>query len=455
MDYDNEDNEDDEDADDKLPPTPTPIRRHQPIRTGTANAAAAGPSNAASSAASNTIEKYFGVVKSACNQKHTSKNIEEPSPEQPLELPQEQPNAGRSPALPSDYSSGFDSDTERGILAIARDVEAEIRRRHRQSSGTDTSTDEGRGNARHRRGRQADDGGAAPMDIDSGVVRGEIVVPVPLADEAPLGNGEGAAATTIVAPKTPGSGSMRHSRRLLVASDEYAAKEAAAAATAGALFTAAASDTGSNIDSASTSFASIFSSDGDKQQQQQQRQRRQRRPRTPQTPPAEPSSSFSFSSPQPFPSSMTATSVMTTPPSSFRSDAVFGPSPAGASFSGQKRRRDKEARPWYEAAGTPDGNDSDGDGDGRDSITPTPFKRRRMPRSGGDQDGEDRADGGAAPPVGKDIGKGKHKEVLDAKDHNVTLAVLQLLADQPVDGRVRRQVQALLNGAFDEQQQGE
>ncbi|CAK7263021.1 hypothetical protein SEPCBS119000_000271 [Sporothrix epigloea] len=36
------------------------------------------------------------------------------------------------------------------------------------------------------------------------------------------------------------------------------------------------------------------------------------------------------------------------------------------------------------------------------------------------------------------------------KDHNVTLAVLQLLADQPVEPRVRQKIRSLLNGVFDD-----
>ncbi|KAL1903319.1 hypothetical protein Sste5346_000604 [Sporothrix stenoceras] len=448
-----EEEEEEDDKDDfEPPPTPTPARTRR-----TSGRAAAGASLDATQAPPPTVEtpshpitKYFGVVKKSGDAGEGGSNGKNGVA---TSKAQRAIAAGRNA---SDYSdSEFDSDMERALVALADHSERKTRRRS-DAAPKETVV-------KVKQEEDIDDGSSIAMDIEEAADRRRrIIVPVREEEEQQQHD----------EPETPTR--RRLGRRLLVASDEYAAKEAAAVAT----IAGSATTTPTEAPTSGTySFASLFGGSRNGE-------------------PLQPPPNFSFTSSVPSSQAATQaapsqalsqasvdTAAMTTPSSSFRSEA------GSNTGSGQKRRQVVD--PWYGMPAQDDGND---ESDDNDPFT-TPSKRVRFreevnsvgpsqeaataswptPTAGrptvaakeessepttavarqhwADDEGMhvDRED---EPSASQELSSSQLTSSQSAsqqpKDHNVTLAVLQLLAGQPIAPRVRQQVRALLNGAFAE-----
>ncbi|CAK7205505.1 hypothetical protein SEUCBS139899_008281 [Sporothrix eucalyptigena] len=453
--YENQGGEEEEDEDDGFepPPTPTPAR----TRRQNENAAAAAPPAAVepppvAEVPNHPITKYFGVVK-----KNGSAGDKGDGRSTTSNVPAAQTAQNGHKEI--DYSdSEFDSDMERALVALADHSERKTLRSSdkEKETGVDIKKEE-----------EVDDGTNMSIDDEAMERRRRIIVP--------LHGEEQQRQQEQQEPETPSR--RRAGRRLLVASDEYTAKEAPAEA-AEKILTQPAADFG-----AVSSFATLFGR-GDNVALEPQ-----------------PNTSFVSSVPSSQPASQVASSqaltqqsAMTTPPSSFRSDAGMR---SGASTGSRKKRRPVD--PWYGTS--TQGHGSDDDSDDNDPFTSTPSKRVRFH----DETEETTAASlfmhrsAMREMTSKPIGtgnsptstpKGKKKEAADLqrphwaddegmhvdsegedsqetpvllpkkpstqsssqpKDHNVTLAVLQLLSGQPVEPRVRQQIRALLNGAFEDE----
>lgn len=453
-----EENDEEDEEDFEPPPTPTPARTRRPSGRAAAGASLDNTTQAAPPSTvetpSHPITRYFGVIKKNGEAGEGSGDNGKNGPA--TSKAQGAIAAGRNA---SDYSdSEFDSDMERALVALADHSERKTRRR---SDAAPKET--GVVKVKQEEGVDGVDVGSMAMDIEDagGDRRRRIIVPVRGEEQQQQHQ------QPQEDPETP-TPRRRTGRRLLVASDEYAAKEAAAAAPA----------------SATSSFSSLFGGSSRNGE------------------PIQPPHNFSFTSS--VPSSQAAsqatssqalsqssvdTAAMTTPSSSFRLEA--GSSNTG---SGQKRR--KAVDPWY---GLPTQENGDDESDDNDPFT-TPSKRVRfrVDTSSSMGTGQDAATTSSPTPTpGRPVAavakeessepttavvqqqqqhwaedEGMHvdredepsasQEVASSqltssqsasqqpKDHNVTLAVLQLLAGQPIAPRVRQQVRALLNGAFAE-----
>ncbi|ERT01880.1 hypothetical protein HMPREF1624_00174 [Sporothrix schenckii ATCC 58251] len=472
-DYENlggEDEDNDEDDGFEPPPTPTPARARR-----TSGRAAQGASldatqtlpPAPTETPSRPITKYFGVVKTNGSGKDgesaggssSGKNGAATGQAQRAEAP------GRTA---SDYSdSEFDSDMERALVALVDHSE-------RKTRWQSDAAGQGAG-AKIKQTDDVNDGGSPAMDVEEGGERRRRII-FPVREE-------------LQEQETPTRRRLGH--RLPVASDEYAAKEAAAEAVHAAASPTpptptptAVAPVGATTTATATSFASLFGGSRNGAQQQ-------------------PHPVFSFSSS--VPSSQVAsqashaalsqaptqnsvdTAAMTTPPSSFRSEV----SAAGASTGSGRKRRQAAVDPWY-GRPTQDGGNGESDDDGpfatpskrvrfrEDEATgtsagpsqeaaptsapTTTTQGRSVPIKTEDEPGQPngavarqrRAEENEMHVDGEEDGPrgSQDASALPAspqpKDHNVTLAVLQLLAGQPIAPRVRQQVRALLNGAFAE-----
>ncbi|CAK7228476.1 hypothetical protein SBRCBS47491_006919 [Sporothrix bragantina] len=472
-----EDRGEEEDEDDGFepPPTPTPARTRRQsanvaeervVATPTATVAAEEPPPVAE-APKNPITKYFGVVKrnSSAGESSDGSNGKGTVATDP-QTPQKARTAASAVAGNNafDYSdSEFDSDMERALVALADHSERKTRRHSDKGieAGTLVKKDE-----------EADDGVNMAVDDDAAAERRRrIIVPVREGDQQQDEHD----------PQTPSR--RRNGRRLLIASDDYAAKEAAAEA---AVTTSRGGAAGTVT---SSSFASLFGGNDGNQQM----------------------TSFVSSVPSSQPASQaassqaptqrsTGTTAMTTPPSSFRSDAGVR---SGAS-TGSVTKRKLPVDPWYGTSTQGYNGDDDNDSDDNDPFTSTPSKRVRFsqeieedssprpfmrgnegavttqypplagnsstptPKSkqkedssiqqqrphwaedeGMHVDGDREGDSEEMPVLVQSQSQSSRSS--QSKDHNVTLAVLQLLNGQPVEPRVRQQIRALLNGAFEDE----
>ncbi|EPE10781.1 px domain-containing protein [Ophiostoma piceae UAMH 11346] len=435
---------DDSSEDEEAPPTPTPVRtrrvsthsaprstRSTTTRAATRAAAEPGPEDAEPASPAepvgNQITKYFGIVKKKqpLTAKEEKQGHSSSSEQGNATSSQEQPSS--SAPTTDDIESEADSEIDRGMMALV--CESELSHKRKLS---DASSDTARDNKK-------EDGpshNGTDMESDGGVGRARgIVVPVRTPTHSAVRNTNSARSTR--------SGSSRRPHGLLVASEEYAAKEAAARGLSakGTEAAEAATEIGTGLDPES-SFAALFSE------------------RSSQPPSAIqqslPTFSFSSSAMAPSQASTVALSqvpdltrsfetVATTPSTSFYTDA--GDNIGSAADSAKKRKRtgrDREAR-WYDNAGA--SSDDDGQVTGVVSEDPfmTPSKRVRF-RDAAKAPSEDDE-------PGQDKGKGKavvrHGHA-HHRDHNVTRAVLQLLEGQQVETRVLQQVRALLNISFED-----
>ncbi|CAK7223417.1 hypothetical protein SCUCBS95973_005171 [Sporothrix curviconia] len=448
-------NEEEEDEDDGFepPPTPTPARS-RPQNTLVADAggtvpipSTASPSTAPVTAVTveeapqpaepprNPITKYFGVVKrnGSAGETGDGGGSGKTSTAVDLQTPRKAKTTVSTAAGNNafDYSdSEFDSDMERALVALADHSERKTRRHSDKERETDALVKKEEDDEEE---EEEDDGINMAVDNDATTERRRrIIVPVREDDQQHGGQ-------DYQEEETPSR--RRNGRWLLVASGDYAAKEAAAEAAAKTATRTPASRTASS---------------------------------------------------QALTQSSVGTTATTTPPSSFRSDA--GTRSGVNTASGTKRKHTVD--PWYGTStqGYNDDDDDDDNSDENDPFTSTPSKRVRFsqepeedssprpfvrgsvqysllgssptPTPGGkrfenssaqrphwaedegmhvdgDRDGDSR-DTPVVPPS-------QSSQPSQPKDHNVTLAVLQLLDGQPVAPRVRQQIRALLNGAFEDE----
>ena len=460
--------DDDSSEDEEAPPTPTPARTRRVSTQSAARSTRSATTRAATRAlagpypeeaepaspeepVSNQITKYFGIVKksqplavkeekqghsSSSEQSIAASSQELPPPSVPTTVsgassPTPTPASvsaatrkqGRGAFASDDSDSEAVSETDRTMVALTH--ESELLAGRKLSDLSDTACNV----------KKEDDSGHNDTDMGSDGggerVRG-IVVPV----RTPTRSAVSAVDTTSRARSTRGGSSHRR-RGLLVASEAYAAKEAATRGPSanGSVVTEAATEPSSGPD-LDSSFPALFSGPAAQQ----------------------PTPSFSFSSSAMAPSQTSTVSlsqvpdltqsfetVATSPSSSFHADAGNNIGSAADSIKKRKRTgRDREA-PWYEN----DGAASDDDGQvvrvvSAEDPFMTPSKRVRF---------LDAADVPSKDEPGQGTGKGKavvRNGHAQRKDHNVTRAVLQLLEGQQVEARVLQQVRALLNISFED-----